>query len=307
MDDQATTLRMLAATATATATIESDDAEISDDDSVFSPTGATTARCIAVTGGKGGVGKSNFSVNVALELGAMGNQVVLLDADFGLANADLLCGVSPKFHLGHVITSNKSLDEVTIEIGENVRLIPGGSGIEELANVSLAKNPSLLTKLREIEETSDFMIIDTAAGIAENVSSVLMAASEIIVVTTPEPTAVVDAYATIKVIVRHSPAKQVSLIVNNVTGVNEAEQVFQQLNTATKRFLQHNIELLGMIPFDSQVSEAVREQMPLVNYSPDTPASRAIRLIARQLHKQLHNDSVYSVQSHSFWHLLSEN
>ncbi len=298
---------MLAATATATATIESDDAETSDDESVFIPSPAGKARCIAVTGGKGGVGKSNFSVNVALELGALGNQVVLLDADFGLANADLLCGVSPKFHLGHVITSNKSLDEVTIEIGENVRLIPGGSGIEELANVSLAKNPSLLTKLREIEETSDFMIIDTAAGIAENVSSVLMAASEIIVVTTPEPTAVVDAYATIKVIVRHSPAKQVSLIVNNVTGVNEAEQVFQQLNTATKRFLQHNIELLGMIPYDSHVSEAVREQTPLVNYSPDTPASRAIRLIARQLHKQSHNASVYSVQSHSFWHLLSEN
>ena len=302
---------MLAATATTTttttATIEADDDAIIEADELALRSAPGKARCIAVTGGKGGVGKSNFSVNVALELGAMGNQVVLLDADFGLANADLLCGVAPKFHLGHVITSNKSLDEVSIEIGENVRLIPGGSGIEELANVSLARNASLLGKLREVEEMTDFMIIDTAAGIAENVSSVLLAAGEIIVVTTPEPTAVVDAYATIKVIVRHSPAKQVSLIVNNVTGVNEGEQVFQQLNTATKRFLQHNIELLGMIPYDSQVSEAVREQTPVVHYSPDTPASRAIRLIARQLHKQSHNDSVYSVQSHSFWHLLSEN
>lgn len=299
MNDQATTLRLIASTDLLEPPIV-----------LVEERGWKTVnkrRSIAVTGGKGGVGKSNFSVNVALELGALGNQVILLDADFGLANADLLCGVSPKYHLGHVITGNNEMEEIMVDIGENVRLIPGGSGIEELANVSFVKNASLMTKLRKVEETSDFMLIDTAAGIAESVSSVLLAASEIVVITTPEPTAVVDAYATIKVIIRHSPAKKISLIVNNVIGVGEAEQVFHQLNTATHRFLQHKIEFLGTIPHDSTVSEAVCDQIPVVKHSPDSPASRAIRLISRQLHKQLHHDFAHPIEAQSFWHLLSEN
>ncbi|MEP6924822.1 MAG: MinD/ParA family protein [Pyrinomonadaceae bacterium] len=305
MNDQATTM----CRSSATGTLEIEYPELLSDTTI-EETGwqaVNSARCIAVTSGKGGVGKSNFAVNVALELGSLGNRVSLLDADFGLANIDLLCGVSPKFHLGHVITGNKDLEDVAVEIGENVHLIPGGSGIEELANISLIKNTLLLAKLRKLQETSDFMVIDTAAGIAENVSGVLRAASEIIVVTTPDPTSVVNAYATIKVIVRNSPAKQISIIVNNVVGVGEAEQVFQQLKTAANKFLQHKIEFLGMIPHDLVVSEAVRDQNPVVKHSPSTPASRAIRLIARQLHKQLHHGFAYPMEAQSFWHLLSEN
>lgn len=304
-NDQATTLRLIASTETLEIEPPTDSAVNAIDETGWKA--VKKARCIAVTGGKGGVGKTNFSVNIALELGALGNRVALLDADFGLANADLLCGVSPKYHLGHVITGNKELEEIAVEVGDNVRLIPGGSGIEELANVSFVKNPALLAKLRKFEESTDFMVIDTAAGIAENVSSVLLAASEIVVVTTPEPTAVVDAYATIKVIVRHSPAKRIALVVNNVIGVGEAEQVFHQLNTATNRFLQHKIEFLGTIPHDLLVSEAVCDQVPIVKHSPDTPASRAFRLIARQLHKQSQNDFAHKMEAQSFWHLLLQS
>ena len=158
-----------------------------------SATNSLRSRSIAVTGGKGGVGKSNLSVNLSLELGALGNQVGLLDADFALANADLLCGVSPSFHLGHVVSGLKELDEITINLADSVQLIPGGSGVEDLASFSITDHPQVFEKVRKMDETLDFLLIDTAAGIAENVSGILTSASEVIVVVTPDPTSIVDA------------------------------------------------------------------------------------------------------------------
>jgi len=247
-------------------------------------------RCLAITGGKGGIGKSNLAVNLALSLGALNKRVNLLDADFGLANADLLCGVSPAFHLGHVVSGHKRMDEIMVELSKNVYLIPGGSGIEELANLSTSGTPyafrKLHLKLQKLEENLDFMIIDTAAGVAENVIGIIKAAEEVIVVATPEPTSIVDAYATIKTILKRSPAKQIAVVVNNVVGVGDAEQVFQQLNSATKRFLNREVEFLGMVPHDAQLVKAVQKQMPIVHYAPSAPAARAIQLIAKQLQKQ---------------------
>ncbi len=262
-------------------------------------------RCVAITGGKGGVGKSNLSLNLALELGLLGNSVALLDADFGLANIDLLCGAVPDFHLGHVLTGLKDLDEVTIGLSKNVKLIPGGSGIEELANFSIAATPHIFAKMRAMEEHLDFMLIDTAAGIAENVSGILACASEIVVVVTPEPTSIVDAYATIKVILRHSPDKAIAVVVNNIVGVGEAGQVFQSISAAVRGFLDRKIEFLGMIPHDSQVREAIREQVPVVQHAPDSSASRAIRLIAKQLNGQIRWDSG-AFEANSFWELLTQ-
>jgi flagellar biosynthesis protein FlhG len=264
------------------------------------------SRCLAITGGKGGVGKSNLSVNLALELGALGNQVGLLDADFGLANADLLCGVSPKYHLGHVIEGLKQLDDVIIPLSDDVELIPGGSGIEELANFSLSSRPLVLSQLQEMEENLDFLIIDTAAGIAVNVSSITTSASEVIIVVTPEPASIIDAYATIKVILRHSPAKPISIVANNIVGIGEAEQVFQSISAAVTGFLDHHVKFLGMIPNDPEVPEAIRKQVPIVHYAPGSPASRAIRLIAKQLHKQnMHVSNSADIQS--FWEVLAKN
>lgn len=264
-------------------------------------------RCIAVTGGKGGIGKSNLAVNLSLELGALGNRVTLLDADFGLANADILCGIAPKFHLGHVFAGIKGLDEVVVNISDKVNLIPGGSGIEDLANLSSNAREYIFAELHLMEEKTDFMVIDTAAGISENVLGVLLSATEVVVVATPEPTCLVDAYATIKVILRHSPNKQISLVVNNFVGVAEAKQVYQQLNSAVYCFLNSQIEFLGMVPHDSKVSESVREQVPVVQYAPDCPASRAIRLVAKQLNQQKQKDRDARIQLQSFWESLANS
>lgn len=263
------------------------------------------SRCLAITGGKGGVGKSNLAVNLSLELGLLGNQVALLDADFGLANADLLCGVSPKYHLGHVIEGLKSLEEISIPLSEEVELIPGGSGIEELANFSLASRPALLLQMQALEENLDFMVIDTAAGISGNVSGILTSATEVIIVVTPEPTSIIDAYATVKVILRHRPDANISIIVNCVVGVGDAEHVFQSIRTASREFLEHEPEFLGMVPADPQVPEAVRNQMPVTRFDPSSPASRAIRLIAKQIHKRSQTDTAPSAES--FWSLLGNN
>ncbi|MEZ5425362.1 MAG: MinD/ParA family protein [Pyrinomonadaceae bacterium] len=264
-------------------------------------------RCLAITGGKGGVGKSNLSVNLALELGKLGDRIGLLDADFGLANADLLCGVTPKFHLGHVVAGTKTVGDIKIELAEKVTLIPGGSGVEELANFSLASRPNIYSQLMEMERELDFMLIDTAAGIAENVMGVLTSAGEVIVVVTPDPTSIVDAYATIKVILRNSPTKPISVVVNNVVGIGDAEHVFQQINSAAKTFLNYKIEFLGMVPSDAGVPEAIRELTPIVQFKPDSPASRAIRLIAKHLHQQSQKESISPIKVQSFWNSLANN
>lgn len=295
MKDQATTLRTMASGTSAVSLMNNN-----------VPQREKKPRCLAISGGKGGVGKSNLAVNLALELGALGNQVGLLDADFGLANDDLLLGISPKFHLGHVVAGIKNLNEVAIEISDNVRLIPGGSGVEDLANFSVESRPHVFEQMREMEKSLDFMLIDTAAGIASNVSSVLTSAEEIIIVVTPEPTSIIDAYATIKVILRHSPGKPISIVTNNIIGVGEAEQVFQSFNAAVRGFLDHHVDFLGMIPHDPQVSDAIREQIPVVQYAQNAPASRAIRLIAKQLHKQNQSGASYS-EVQSFWQSLAKN
>lgn len=300
MNDQASTLRLMTSTAPRAISPDSADTKIAFQTS-------ETMRCLAITGGKGGVGKSNLAVNLALELGKIGKRVCLLDADFGLANADLLCGISPKFHLGHFIGGAKSLEEIVVKLSDRVSLIPGGNGIEELADFPIAAHSSLFRNLRALENDLDFMLIDTAAGIAKNVGGILRSAAEVIVVATPDPTSVVDAYATIKTIFRHSPDKDISVVINNVSRLGDAEQVFQQLNSASTRFLNRQLEFLGMIPNDSQLAEAVREQTPVVEYNPHSPASRAIRLIAKQLHNQIQQGFAFPVQTQSFWNMLSDN
>ena len=296
--DQATTLRLMAAvsldgTLAPTATLPNE------------PLWATTklAQTIAVASGKGGVGKSNVAVNVALELAELGHRVTLLDADMALANADVLLGITPKYHLGHVLTGQRTLQEVQIEVTEGLRLIPGGSGIAELASLSLEQQARLIAELRAIETDSDFMIIDTAAGIAGNVIGILKAVAEVIIVTTPDPTALVDAYATIKLMHQFSTDTPIRIVVNDVVELGDADRVFKQLRTTTARFLNRDIDYLGAIPHDSELIEAVREQRPVVQYAPDTPASRALRLIAR--HLEINRTGREQSKKASFWSVLS--
>lgn len=261
-------------------------------------------RTIAITSGKGGVGKSNVAVNVALELAAQGHRVSLLDADLALANADVLFGLNPQYHLGHVISGQRSLSDVIIEVAQNLRLIPGGSGIAELTQLSPDQHARLVDELCSVECDSDYMLIDTAAGIASNVTGVLRAASEIVVVTTPDPTAVVDAYATIKIISQQCSGTPVWVVVNDVVGIGDAERVFAQLDTTSQRFLGLQISHLGTIPRDASLVEAVREQVPVVEYAPDNPASRSLRLIARYLTQTRRVRNQAAPARASFWQTL---
>lgn len=261
------------------------------------------ARSIAFTGGKGGVGKSNVAVNVALELAALKRRVTLLDADFALANADVLLGLNPRYHLGHLFCGQRRLDEIVVEVSRGVRLIPGGSGVEELANLSLDRNSRLIAELRAMEQTADFMLIDTAAGISSNVLGVLRAASEVIVVTTPDPTSIVDAYATMKVLLSHDPHAHISLIINDAVAVGDAEQTYSQIRSAALTFLNHNVKFIGTVPHDQMLAEAVRERVPVVEHAPQSPASRAIRMIARQLDQMPRERERQSPQS--FWENLT--
>lgn len=262
-------------------------------------------RTLAITSGKGGVGKSNVAVNVALEWAALGRRVSLLDADLALANADVLLGLNPQYHLGHVLQGQRSLQEVIIEVAYGMRLIPGGSGVEELANLDGQQHARLINELQALEATADCMLIDTAAGIAENVTGVLRAADEVIIVTTPDPTAVVDAYAVIKVLHQQSPAKPLWIIVNDVVGIGDADRIFAHLQATVTRFLGRKLTLLGMIPRDAQLAEAVREQVPVVLYAPDAPASRSLRLIAKQLEHEKSPGAQHQNNHSSFWAALS--
>ncbi len=263
-------------------------------------------RAVAVTSGKGGVGKTNIAVNVALELASLGRRVSLLDADLALANTDVLLGLNPRFHLGHVLSGARTLSEVVVDAGRGVRLLPGGSGIEELASLTRDEQSRLISELRAMEQDSDFIIIDTPAGIAANVTGVLRAATEVIIVVTPEPTSVVDAYATLKVLHQHSPDKPVHVVVNGALALRDADEVFGTLSEAAWRFLGHRVELLGVIPRDTRLAEAVREKIPVVEFAPETPASRSIRLIAKHLdHQRCAQASADAVVS-SFWCALTQ-
>jgi flagellar biosynthesis protein FlhG len=264
---------------------------------------ARRVRSIAVTSGKGGVGKTNFVVNIALELAALGRSVALMDGDMALANANVLLGVSPAHHIGHVLSGQCSLEEVIIEVGHGLRLIPGSNGVAELASLSTRQHQQFIAELEAMENESDFLFIDTPSGLGHNVMGVLSAASEVIVVTTPDPTAIIDAYALIKTLDKHTPDKPIWIVVNNVTGINDGEAVFAQLSTVSSRFLKHAINYLGAIPQDSSLAEAVREQQPVVAYAPDGPASRSFRLVAKFLDQlRLAADN----HNGAFWRSLAE-
>jgi flagellar biosynthesis protein FlhG len=297
MKDQATTLRNIA-------TLPMSDSFAGYENNFNGKT--IKSRTIAITGGKGGIGKSNVAVNLSMELAALGRKVSLLDADFGLANADVLLGFNPQHHLGHVLTGQRQLNEIILEHNSGVRLIPGGSGIEHLANLSQTAHTRCVAELRAMEVRSDYMVIDTAAGIAGNVTGVLKAASEVVVVTTTEPTSVVDAYATIKVLHHHAPQKPIWILVNNASGTGDSQQVFSHLYSASQRFLSHYIEHLGTIPHDSELERAVRERTPVVVFAPNSSSSRAFRVIAKILDQHKPAASASEMKKNSFWENLTD-
>lgn len=237
-------------------------------------------RVIAITSGKGGVGKTNFTVNLGIALTRLGKKVVIIDADLGLANIDVILGLVPKTNLGQVIKGQKTLKEIIIEGPEGLQIIAGGSGVQELANLEEWQIERFIYSLEELDGSSDIVLIDTGAGLTTNVLSFVLAADEVIVITTPEPTALTDAYAIIKVIASKNKKTAINLIVNRAQSDLEGEETTEKLITVTKHFLDIQLNSLGIIRDDSNISKAVKRQKPFLLSYPDTVASKNVSELA---------------------------
>lgn len=245
--------------------------------------GFKRTRVVAVTSGKGGVGKTNLALNLSITMAELGTKVILFDADMGMANVDIILGLSPKYNLYHVIRREKEIKDVVMTGPRGVKLIPGGSGIFELANLSESDLKSVIMELSKLDGDSEYMLIDTGAGISNNVLSFLVAADDIIVVTTPEPTSLTDAYGIIKAASGRSPASHIFVIVNRVDSEAEGILVGQKLKSVADRFLGVQVDVLGYVLEDRAVEEAVMRQEPFVLSYPYSPASKNVTVIARKI------------------------
>lgn len=240
-------------------------------------------RVVAITSGKGGVGKTSVTINLALALAQRKQRVAILDADLGLANVDIAMGLLPRFNLMHVITGEKTLEEIIVEGPLGVAVIASGSGIRELANLADGDRGRLLASLEGLKAKYDFLLIDTSAGLGRNVLGFVLAADEIIVVTTPEPTALLDAYSMVKVVFQENKDAQIKLVVNMVRDEAEAREVADKMAILVHRFLGAVVEPAAWIPRDNAVGEAIREQTPLLMLYPNSAATRCIQALAGRL------------------------
>ena len=241
---------------------------------------------IAITSGKGGVGKTNVVANLAVSLAGMRKRVTILDADFGLANIDVLLGLAPRHNLKDFIFGNLELEDIIVEGPAGVRIIPASSGVEQMADLTTDQQMKLIRSLTSLEAQTDYLLVDTGAGISRNVINFLMASGLVIIVTTPEPTAIVDAYLVVKILAQREPGKHVSILVNSVTGPDEAQSVFHQVDGVARRFLSKPLELLGFIEKDKNVLEAVRQQGPVASLYPQSVASKCLKNLAKKLDRQ---------------------
>ena len=245
------------------------------------------ARVITVTSGKGGVGKSNTSINLAIQFRRQGKRVVILDADFGLANIEIMFGAVPKHNLYDLIYQGKSIQEIITWGPMNVGFISGGSGISGMANLNREQLSYIIQNLAQLDAIADIIIVDTGAGIADAVLEFLVASGEILLVTTPEPTSITDSYSLLKALYRHPKFNEeetkVKLIANRVQKEEEGEILFHKLNTVVARYLKVPMIFLGSVPQDAFLSQAVMQQVPVSLQSPDAKSSLAYERIAGRL------------------------
>lgn len=246
-----------------------------------------TSRVITVTSGKGGVGKSSIAVNLAIALSRLGKKVVILDADFGLANIEIMLGIRPIFNLADLMFRGKSLSDIITMGPENIGFISGGSGILELTNLTKDQIVYMIRKLVELDRTADIIIIDTGAGIDDSVLEFVAASSEVLLIATPEPTSITDAYALLKTLKRKSEFSiadtTIKMITNKVTPDEDGEEIFEKLNIVVNRFLKIKMVYMGHIPVDKAVSKSVMKQRPAIVEYPNSEFSRLITGFARQL------------------------
>lgn len=241
------------------------------------------SRTIAIVSGKGGVGKSNVALNLSVLLSAGGNRVALVDADLGLANLDVLLNVDARANLSHVIAGSRRLADVTVDLPCGVQFVPGASGIAQLANLSEFQRGQLLQELSGLERDNDVILVDCGAGIGRDVMQLAGSADSVLVVTAPEPTAITDAYAVIKVLKRQGYKEKISLLVNMVSDRQEARDAYQRVSGVARQFLDARVFDAGYVPFDPRVREAVRRREPFVLAFPRCPASQALAALANRI------------------------
>lgn len=253
------------------------------------------AKVITITSGKGGVGKSNISLNLALYLKSMNKRVLIIDADFGLSNIEVLFGVRPKYSFYDIIKGERHISEVITETNFGIKLISGGSGLKELSNLKESQINNFIKQFEYIDDMFDIIIIDTGAGISTNVTNFVKASDIVLLIVTPEPTSFTDAYSVIKVIsMENDLLPQIKLIVNKVEHLIEANIVFEKLSNVSEKFLNIDIYNLGYINLDFNLIKAVKKQIPAIIFFPQTSFSQDIRKIGDKLFKEIfrQNDTV---------------
>ena len=241
---------------------------------------ANPVQVIAVTGGKGGVGKTSVSVNLATGLAAAGKRVVLLDGDLGLANVDVLLGLSPRYTLAHVLAGERSLDEILVKAPQGFQIVPAASGAADLASLDANAHLGLVQAFSSLASRIDTLVIDTAAGIAPGVLQFSQAAQHVLIVLCDEPASLTDAYALIKVLSRNHGVGRFRVLANMTRTPGEGQALFRKLERVTGRFLDVNLEYTGEIPEDDFVKRAIRAQRPVLDAFPSSPAGRAFRKLA---------------------------
>jgi flagellar biosynthesis protein FlhG len=243
-------------------------------------------QTVAVTSGKGGVGKTNVVANLAVSLAMLGKKTLILDADLGLSNIDVMFGITSKYNIGHVLNGEKVLQDVIVQGPPGVWILPASSGIEELTHLSEFQRLRLIDEFERLDVDIDYLLIDTGAGISPNVAFFCVAAQRILIVVSPEPTSLTDAYALIKVLANKYQEREFSILVNSVRNYEEAELIFKRLSTATEKFLRISLDYFGFLPADLNVSKAVRMQNTVVTAFPESPASRGFMDIARHITRE---------------------
>ncbi len=246
-------------------------------------TNTNPVRVIAITSGKGGAGKSNLSVNLGIALAQTGQRVAILDADMGLANVDILLGIYPKFNLSHVLSGEKTLPEIMLEGPSGIRVIPGASGIQKMAELSATEQAAMIRAFSEIDQELDVLIVDTAAGISASVVNFARACQEIIVVVCDEPTSLTDAYAFIKLLNRDYKLSNFHVVTNMVKTVEQGKALFQKLTKVTDHYLDVTLRFVGAVPYDENLRKSVQKQIPVIVGFPETKAALAIKEIAGKI------------------------
>ncbi len=249
------------------------------------PKKQTPVRVVTVTSGKGGVGKTNVSVNLAMALSNAGKRVTIMDADLGLGNIDVLLGLHPQYNLNQVIEGEQQLDDIIVPGPGNISIIPAASGVQNMAELSPSQHAGLIRAFSEMSHDLDVLLVDTAAGIADSVISFSRAAQEVVVVVNDEPASITDAYALIKVLNREYGLFRFRVLCNRVKSAQQGRELYSTITRVTDRFLDVALDYIGFIPDDDFVVKAIRKQRPVVDAYPRSKASMAFRTLAEKMNK----------------------